>query len=116
DIVERNDSFCAAKLINNDRKSLGVSEKCSKKVERAHGLRDERWRLEIFGVMLPRVQQEALHLENPQNLIRAISKNRNTTMSLDAQLMDRFLIRQSIRDRKCIDAGGHTVLHGLVTQ
>src|ERR1700731_784403 len=66
--------------------------------------------------MLPWVQQEALHLENTQNLIRAISKNWDSAMPLDAQLMDRFFIGPSIRNRKCVDARRHAVLHCLVTQ
>src|ERR1700732_2583411 len=66
--------------------------------------------------MAPWDQQEALHLKNTQNLIRAISKNWDSAMSLDTQLMDRFFIGPSIRNRKCVDARGHAVLHGLVTQ
>src|SRR5258707_4467686 len=115
DIVKSNNSLRAAKLINYDRKSLGMSKKCSKEVERAHGFRDEGWRFEVFRVMLPRIQQEALHLQNAQNLVRAISKDRHPAVPLDAELADRFFIGQSIRNRKCVDAGGHAVLYRLIT-
>src|SRR4029453_12050728 len=82
DIPHGDDSFNAAEFVNYDAHPLGMRQKELEQFHRTHRLRDKRRRHQFLGVMVRRIEQEKLYVDDAEYLIRRIGINGDAPMSL----------------------------------
>ena len=61
------------------------------------------------------IQQKQFHVDDAQNLIGRIGVDRDAAITIFLQAINRFVIRQIIRQHKTVDARRHAVLCGFIS-
>src|SRR5690242_20532501 len=62
-VLEGDDSFRPAKLIEHNRHPLGMGKKAAQEVDRGHGLGNEGGRNQGLGVMARGISQKLFHID-----------------------------------------------------
>src|SRR5205823_13544253 len=66
--------------------------------------------------MVRRIEQEHFHVDEPEDLIGRIRIDWNTAVSFFLQPRDHLSIRQIVWQGETIDARGHAIFRGLITE
>ena len=66
--------------------------------------------------MLVMIEKEAFHIQNAENLVRAIPVDRHPAMAFTPNQRHDLLVGELVGEGERIDARRHAVLHSLVAQ
>src|SRR5438034_7147039 len=66
--------------------------------------------------MVRRLEQEHFHVDDPEDLIGRVRIDWNTAVSFFLQPRDHLSIRQIVWQGETIDAWGHAIFRGLITE